>query len=675
MRRVSLRFVRFIGVPATARKLACTLSAALVCAALSSQSARAQIAFGPCPETNNFACGHLTVPLDWSGHTPGTITLAVRRHRAPVGESKVAVIALAGGPGQAAIPFAAEFAQALGPIVATRDLIVFDQRGTGKSHPLSCHVFERHITSPTRAIATCARQLGPERAFYTTAQSVRDIEAIRQAGGYEKLVLYGTSYGTKVAERYAQEYPQNVQALVLDSVVPPNGPDQTQRNTMAAVPRVLRALCSYGACRHITSHPVVDLRRLVARLERHPLRGRYIDGHGVAHTIKLDSDELLEALLSGDLEPTLRSEFPAAVHSALRGDTASLARMLSRGREAEDSGEVDLPLYYATTCEEESFPFSRAASPRERLRQARQQLRALPASAFAPFTRADAFDLSDIGQCAYWPFAGSGPEVNDAALPNVPTLILSGADDLRTPTANAREVARQIPGSRLLVVPNTGHSVLGSDPSSCSANALQAFFKNKRLTACKPGPAPAALRPVALAPRRLSSVVPARGYGGRPGRTLHAVTLTLSYFFRQLALQSAQTGALLGLSVDSGGLRSGWGSYSLSALTLHRYCYIPGVLVSGQITTGKAVLQIAGAAAASGVLHLGPGQHLSGVLGGVPVRLANFDPQANISAAQARASAVRVSRGVKPIPTARHRSQELGIPSLDFSQRHYGQVQ
>ncbi len=58
--------------------------------------------------------------------------------------------------------------------------------------------------------------------------------------------------------------------------------------------------------------------------------------------------------------------------------------------------------------------------------------------------------------------------MDDAPLPNVPTLILSGADDLRTPTANAREVAAQIPDAQLLVVPNTGHSVLGADPTTCA---------------------------------------------------------------------------------------------------------------------------------------------------------------------------------------------------------------
>src|SRR5262249_26100777 len=146
-------------------------------------SAQAGISYAPCGDTNDFACGHLTVPLDPSGAVPGAITLAMRRHRAPVGDAREAVIALAGGPGQAAIPLAEDFASVLGPIISTRDLVVFDPRGIGLSHPLSCHRFEVSGggESSARAVAECAAQIGPTRALFTTAQTVSDIEAIRQA--------------------------------------------------------------------------------------------------------------------------------------------------------------------------------------------------------------------------------------------------------------------------------------------------------------------------------------------------------------------------------------------------------------------------------------------------------------------------------------------------------------
>jgi pimeloyl-ACP methyl ester carboxylesterase len=620
-------------------RFAAVLLAVCACSVAASAQAQAQIPFAPCGDSNDLACGHLTVPLDPSGSTPGTITLAIRRHRAPVGEAKVAIVALAGGPGQAAIPFAEEFARLLGPIADTRDLIVFDQRGIGLSQPLSCHRFELAANAPPGpTIAECAAQLGPTRTFYATAESVADIEALRVAGGYEKLVLYGTSYGTKVAEEYAQAYPSHVEALVLDSVVPPNGPEPLDRATFAAVPRILRQLCTARACARITPNPVADLARLVRRLTRGPLSGRVIDGHGIAHTVPISSNDLLGILLEGDLEPILRAEFPAAIHSAAHGDTAALARLEVRaGGEGDGAAEspsesFDNPLYYATSCEDEPFPWNRSASPATRLTEAKAQIDALGASQLAPFTKANMFAFSDIQACAFWPFSSPAPAPDHAPFPSVPTLILSGADDLRTPTSNAREVAAQIPGSHLLVVPNTGHSVLGADPTHCASDALQALFADKPIKPCASTPPPPLLRLTPSAPARLAAVAPARGSHGLSGRTLEAVALTLDDFERQLTLQlleQLQSGKLGSApSLRTGGLRAGWAGLADKDLKFHRYSYVPGVTVSGTLTSQGATLRIGGTAAARGVLRLGTDKSLKGLLGGKHVRLAQAEPQA-----------------------------------------------
>jgi pimeloyl-ACP methyl ester carboxylesterase len=592
-------------------------------------SADAQIAFAPCHDSNDFACGHLTVPLDPTGATPGTITLAIRRHRAPVGEAHTAIIALAGGPGQPALPFAEDFTELLGPIASTRDLIVFDQRGIGLSDPLSCHAFEHPslYSSFGKLIEACGDQLGPARSFYTTADTVADIEAIRQSGGYEKLVLYGTSYGTKVAEEYAQEYPGHVEALVLDSVVPPNGPEPLERSTFAAIPRILRQLCADRACAHITTNPVADLARVVERMDRAPLRGRAIAGNGRAHRVLLYSDELVGLLLAGDFSPLLRADFLTAVAAAARGDDAPLARLVATAESAEGEGEdFDTPLYYATTCEEQDFPWSRAASPRSRIAQASAAASALGASAFAPFTAADALAISDIPACAYWPYTTPAPALDEAPLPNVPTLILSGADDLRTPTANAREVAAQIPDSHLLVVPDTGHSVLTQEQGSCASEALQALFASKPVEPCRATPLPASLQPPPLPPLRLSGVAPAKGYSGRSGRTLHAVALTLGDFIRQLVLELTVDGSESGgasASLSTGGLRSGWAQVAGGALRFHGYSYVPGVTISGSIKNEAEELQIGGSSAARGTLRNGPNRSLVGTLGGRRVVLAS----------------------------------------------------
>ena len=473
-------------------QLASVMLATLACGMLGAGPVHAQIAWAPCGDSNEVACGHLTVPLDPSGRTPGVITLAMHRHRAPVGDEHSAVIALAGGPGQPALPFTEQFTRLLGPIIATRDLIVFDQRGIGLSHPLSCHRFEQALDHGPAgpAIAQCAGQLGTARSDYTTEDTVADIEAIRQAGGYEKLVLYGTSYGTKVAERYAQIYPGHVEALVLDSVVPPNGPDPLNRATFAAVPRVLRQLCAGRMCAHITHSPLSDLARVVAHSNRRGLRARWIDGDGRGHRIAISSEDLLEILLQGDLEPTLRAEFPAAVRSAADGDNAPLARLLEHAQssgESEDEAEgaetFDTPLYYATTCEESAFPWNAELRRRPASRRRERRSRRCRPARSARSPGATCWG-SDIPACAFWPYDTPAPPPASGAFPAVPTLILSGADDLRTPTANAREVAAQIPGSHLLIVPNVGHSVLGSDLSGCSTAALQALFAHTPIKPC-----------------------------------------------------------------------------------------------------------------------------------------------------------------------------------------------
>jgi hypothetical protein len=224
--------------------------------------------------------------------------------------------------------------------------------------------------------------------------------------------------------------------------------------------------------------------------------------------------------------------------------------------------------------------------------------------------------------CAFWPYATPAPAFQNAPFPSVPTLILSGAEDLRTPTANAREVAAQIPGSKLLVVPNVGHSVLGDDPTSCSSNALKALFLGASIKPCPASPPPVSLTP--LAPARLAGLTPTRGNHGKPGRTLAAVLDTLADVVRQVEVQALgqlNSGHLSGTSsLSVGGLRAGWAALTGARMSLHGYSYVPGVTVSGTIASGKVSLSVGGSAAARGQLTLGSGRTLSGLLEGQPVR-------------------------------------------------------
>ncbi len=567
------------------------------------------------------------MPLDRSGKVPGTITLSLARKLAGPTPSASALVALAGGPGQPALPFAEFNAQSMAAALHNRDLLVFDQRGTGSSDPLSCPALERFSSSSvSRVFASCAEQIGPARGAFTTQETVNDIEALRQATGYQKLVLYGTSYGTKVALEYAERYPQHVEALVLDSVVPSDGPEPFGIPTFEAVDGVMRELCSAGVCSGITSDPVADLSSLIARLRRHPLSGSVFDGFGRRHSTELDELGLLSILQAGDVNPALRALLPAAIRSALHGDPDPVLRLqaLAEGLipnvpTPPTSGEIDEALFVTTTCEEAPFPWQRAASPATRSAEALAFLKAQPESDFAPFDREVSLLSSTVEGCHEWPYASSPPPPA-APLPNVPTLIFSGAQDLRTPTSNARRVAAQIPDAQVEVVPFTGHSVIGSDLTGCAAEALAAFFGGQVVQPCLD--ARDVIAPTPVTPTSIARIRPPHGLGGLPGRTLVAALDTVLDLNRQVIAATLQAESSLPSGARFGGLHGGFARLTAHAAVLSNLSFVPGVALSGTFPVRKGELlastvRISGPRAAAGEIRIGlPSRHVSGALGG-----------------------------------------------------------
>jgi pimeloyl-ACP methyl ester carboxylesterase len=622
------------GVPAhPSRKLrlGVALAAALSTGALSTVGvpAAGALTYAPCTSSPAFACASLPVPLERSGAVGGAISLSLEVKQTGLTPSRSAVVALAGGPGQAALPLGEFAAKALAPALVDRDLIVFDQRGTGASDPLSCAALESFATEAGQLSERCALQIGPARGAYTTQESAEDIESIRQAGGYEKLVLYGTSYGTKVAEEYAERYPQHVEALVLDSVVPPGGPEPFAVPTFQAIAPALQELCSNGACAGIASNPLADLASLNARLRKHVLDGSVYDGSGHRHTATLSEAGLLGVLEAGDLNPALRALLPAAVRSALRNDPDPLLRLhlLSEGlipnvpsnTPGESSQEIDEALYLTTSCEETPFPWNRAGSPASRTAEALTALHALPAADFSPFDASIALSNSLVSLCAGWPDASPAPPA-PSALPNVPTLILSGAQDLRTPTTNARTVAAQIPDTQLLIVPFTGHSVLGADFSGCAEQAVASFFGGAPVQPCLS--TKTLFAPTPLTPTKLAYVHSPPGLGGGPGRTLTAVLDTIVDLNRQVIGATLQADRELPSGSSFGGLHGGYAKIGTSTVTLRKLVLVPGVQLSGTIPVKDGALQTAtirvtGPGAASGTVTVGSAsKQVTGALGG-----------------------------------------------------------
>ncbi len=576
------------------------------------------------------SCTDLPVPLDRSGAAPGTIALSVARELSGSTPSSSAVLMLAGGPGQAALPFGEFAAQALAPALHGRDMLVFDQRGTGSSDPLSCPALESPRGTIERVFQQCAEQIGRVRGAFTTQETVQDIEALRRAAGYQKLVLYGTSYGTKVALEYAERYPEHVEAMVLDSVVPTDGPEPFAIPSFQALPGVLRELCAQSACAGITPEPVADLTSLIARLRRQELAGSVYDGLGHRHDARLGEQSLLDVLLAGDLNPALRALLPAAIRSALHGEPDPLLRLqalseglipnvpVRRGDEA-GAGEADEALFVATTCEEAPFPWQRSAPAATRLAEALGFLKAQPASEFSPFDPGTALKASLVAACAAWPDA-SPPPPAQAALPDVPTLILSGAQDLRTPSSGALSVAARIPGASVVVVPFTGHSVIGSDLTGCAAKAVASFFAGTPVEPCTG--AKDVLGPTPVTPRRLSSIRPPAALPGRAGRTLVAVLDTLVDLNRQVIAATLQTNQALPSGASFGGLHGGYARLSSASAVLHDLTFVAGVRLSAafRVSHGRlepATIRIGGSTAAAGTVRLGStSSRVSGTLGG-----------------------------------------------------------
>jgi pimeloyl-ACP methyl ester carboxylesterase len=601
----------------------------LSCAALLAPAAAARadtLGFSPCASRAGFECGTLNVPLDRSGAVPGQIALAVTRAVASSNPEHRAVLTLAGGPGQAATPLAEEFASAMSAGLANRDLLVFDQRGTGASGPLQCtSLLSGHSSGSAAADAQrCAQQLGPARGFYRTSDSVDDIEAIRQAAGYDKLTIYGVSYGTKVAEQYAARYPSHVEGLILDSVVRPDGPDPFHRSTFAATRRVLDELCSGGDCKGITSHPTSELSTLVRRLAAHSLSGTVVNGHGKKMHGSMNDLDMFQIALGGDLNPTLRAELPSSVHSALHGDRAPLLRLAARaeglneinGLQAASAADSDA-LFAATRCEETLFPWDRSADTVTRAQQATAAARGLSAASLSPFNRTVALQGELIPLCVGWPDASPAPAAT-GPLPQVPTLVLEGQADLRTPLEDGQAVANETPGATVVAIPHTGHSVLGSDLSDCGTNAVAAFFAAQQPAAC--APTQNLFFPTPVAPTKLARVPGA----SRAAKTVNAVALSLDDVRRHFIGDAVAAGHSPNAGSRVGGLRGGYARYATTSIALTRLSYVPGIAITGTYhlaENSSTTLRVTGRGAPNGKITFHGDGTVTGRLGGHRVQL------------------------------------------------------
>jgi pimeloyl-ACP methyl ester carboxylesterase len=583
-------------------------------------AADAQLRWRACPEGPE--CTRIRVPLDRSGGLPGTVSLRVARLDLARGRSPH-LMYLSGGPGGAGIVEMVDVILELPELASRYTVIGFDQRGTGRSGLLRCRELERDgRLRSTPAAEKCAARLGPKRAFYTTPDTVADMEAIRRAVGARRLTLFGISYGTELALAYAREHPGRVDRLLLDSVVDPDESDPFGLAGFRAMGPSLASLCP-DRCRRISADPGADLAALTAKLRAAPLRGAWFDRRGRRRSGTLRPTAIADLLYDADYNPAFRAGVPMAVRAALDNDDAApMLRLLAASRSYSQPTD---PRYfsaarYAAVCEETPLPWPRGTPPADRFAVARERALALPPAAFAPFDAEVAY-ADEIDLCLRWPDPGRPPRPAGGAYPLVPALILQGQEDLRTPPEVSAHVATLLPGARRVVVPGVGHAIIGADPSGCGRRQLLRFAAGRDVRPACPR-VPTDVPATGVPPVSFARLAPASGLAGRAGRTVSAVDATLDWL--DFALSPALDGVLSG-----GGLRGGRYRYG-RGLTLRDVVVVPGVRVSGSETrSGTLRLRVRGASAARGRVRVTRRGRLTGRLSGrrVAARLANRPPR------------------------------------------------
>ena len=432
-----------------------------------------RISAGPGTASIAARCGTLIRPLDPSRADSESIELSVAVVPALTLEPPTdAFVPIAGGPGMSSIHYYAGWASAFERVRQHRDILLVDQRGTGASAPMTCDIDDEIVEGAyteedtLQATEDCLATLPHDPRFFTTSVAVTDLEALRVALGYDSLNLYGSSYGTRVAQHFARRrYPDSARTIVIDGVVPPQlplGPDIAIESQLA-LDKVLDRCGEDAAC----AAQFPDIHRDFQRL-RDTLRDNVIPVRvpnpvtGQVETLDFGNDHMAAAIRLFLYNHRTIALLPLLISEAANGNLVPMAAQFQMVVVSLNEA-LNIGMHNAIICTEDA-PFIDFAA----VDQA-----ALDASYLGPL------QLKAIKtMCSVWPQGPLDDDLRQPLATDMPVLLLSGDSDPVTPPQYAELAAVDMSKAWLLTGKNQGH---GLGVVGCMPRVIGKFVENMRL--------------------------------------------------------------------------------------------------------------------------------------------------------------------------------------------------
>jgi pimeloyl-ACP methyl ester carboxylesterase len=374
------------------------------------------------------------------------------------------VVFLAGGPGQGAAQLARQIRAIFRKVQSSRDIVLVDQRGTGKSNPLNCRSTANTLAEamePDAAaldkLARCLKGYDADVRFYTTNIAMDDLDDVRAFLGYDKVNLYGGSYGTRAALVYLRRHATHVRSMILDGVAPTDMrlPLFTSRDAQRALDKLLSDCEGSLACNQTFPGLRTRVRTLLDRLGRTPPRVRIVHPRtGVEEEVQVEARVVAGILFNALYSPLTASIVPALIEDAEHNDFQGLFAL---GLAGGDDENMSIGMRFSVLCTEDAGRVTARDVERE--------------------TSGTVFGMhllgAQIAACERWPKGTVEPTFYDPVVSDVPALILSGDIDPVTPPAWGEAVAKHLKNGRHIVMPATGHGVISTP---CGLKLVQEFI-------------------------------------------------------------------------------------------------------------------------------------------------------------------------------------------------------